>query len=194
MPGERKARMSNDEIEAVVLELPEDDREELLTRLSARGTRNPAVRQAWLDEAERRMELVRTGKMRLIDADEALADELESPTARERASAALKLSADARAEVADRLIASLTGNRGYDPAWEAEMNRRIDEIEAGTAKTLSEEEFFEKVENPPCCAPGIVTRWRRRSTRPLISMKQIPRPWPLRSRVPPDTSRDQGTP
>jgi hypothetical protein len=32
------------------------------------------VRQAWLDEAERRMERVRAGKMRLIDADEALAD------------------------------------------------------------------------------------------------------------------------
>jgi hypothetical protein len=36
--------------------------------------RDPEVRQAWLDEAERRMDLVRAGKMRLIDADEALAD------------------------------------------------------------------------------------------------------------------------
>ncbi|HEU0298627.1 MAG TPA: addiction module protein [Longimicrobium sp.] len=137
--------MSIDEIEAVILALPEDDREELIARLSARRTRNPAIRQAWLDEAERRMELVRAGKMHLIDADEALADEFETPTASELASAALQISADARAELADRLIASLTGNLGYDPAWEAEMNRRIDEIEAGTAKTIPAEEVFAKL-------------------------------------------------
>ncbi len=73
MPGERKP-MSIDEIEAAALELPLDDREELIIRLSAHRSRNPAVRQAWLDEAERRMELVRAGKMRLLDADEVLAD------------------------------------------------------------------------------------------------------------------------
>ena len=73
MPGERKP-MSIDELTAVALQLPEDDREELIARLSAHRGRNPAVRQAWLDEAERRMELVRAGKMRLLDADEVLAD------------------------------------------------------------------------------------------------------------------------
>ena len=73
MPGERK-RMSIDEIEAAALELPEDERDELIDRLSGGRTRNDAIRQAWLDEAERRMELVRAGKMRLIDADEVLAD------------------------------------------------------------------------------------------------------------------------
>jgi hypothetical protein len=66
--------MTIDQIEAVALELPEDDREELIARLSANRARNPDVRQAWLNEAERRMELVRAGKMRLIGADEALAD------------------------------------------------------------------------------------------------------------------------
>ena len=73
MPGERK-RMSIDEIEAAALELPEDERDELIDRLSGGRTRKDAIRQAWLDEAERRMELVRAGKMRLIDADEVLAD------------------------------------------------------------------------------------------------------------------------
>lgn len=58
MPGERKP-MSIDEIEAAALELPEGDRDELLERLSTGRTRNPALRQAWLEEAERRMELVR---------------------------------------------------------------------------------------------------------------------------------------
>jgi putative addiction module component (TIGR02574 family) len=131
--------MSIDEIEAAALELPDGDRDELIERLSTRRD-DPAVRQAWLDEAERRMELVRAGKMRLIDADEALAD---PELARELATVALQIPADERAELVDRLISSLTGGHTYDPAWEAEMNRRIDEIEAGTAKTLSEDEFFE---------------------------------------------------
>lgn len=74
MSGERKPTMTIDQIEAVALELPEDDREELIARLTASRARNADVRQAWLNEAERRMELVRAGKMRLMDADEALAD------------------------------------------------------------------------------------------------------------------------
>jgi|GEM_PF-4370293 len=54
--------------------MPENDREDLSARLTASRARDPAIRQAWLDEAERRMELVRAGKMLLIDADEALVD------------------------------------------------------------------------------------------------------------------------
>lgn len=80
--------------------------------------------------------------MRLIDTDEVLADPAFTD---ELASVAMQIPADERAELVDRLIASLTGGRRYDPAWEAEMNRRIDELEAGTAKTLSEDEFFEKL-------------------------------------------------
>jgi hypothetical protein len=50
-----------------------DDRDDAPSREpSCEG--DPAVRQAWLEEAERRMDLVRSGKMRLIDAEEALAD------------------------------------------------------------------------------------------------------------------------
>jgi putative addiction module component (TIGR02574 family) len=134
--------MSIDEIEAAALDLSPGDRDELIERLSARRTRNESIREAWLDEAERRMERVRAGKMRLVDADEALAD---PEFANELASVAMQIPPDERAELVDRLIASLTGGRRYDPAWEAEMNRRIDEIEAGTAKTLSEDEFFEKL-------------------------------------------------
>lgn len=73
MPGERKS-MSIDEIEAAALELPEEDRDELIERLRARRPRSESIRRAWLDEAERRMELVRAGKMRPVDAEEVLAD------------------------------------------------------------------------------------------------------------------------
>jgi putative addiction module component (TIGR02574 family) len=141
MPGDRKP-MSIDEIEAAALDLPEPDRDELIERLSARRARDPEVRQAWLEEAERRMERVRAGNMRLVDADEALAD---PELARELASVALQIPADERAGLVDRLISSLTGGRRYDPAWEAEMNRRIDEIEAGTAETIDAEEVFAKL-------------------------------------------------
>ena len=73
MTEERK-RMSIDEIEAVALELPEEELEEVIARLSAHRSRTASIRQAWIDEADRRMELVRAGKMRLLDADEVLAD------------------------------------------------------------------------------------------------------------------------
>ena len=69
MTEERK-RMSVEEVVAAAMELTEEDREELIAHLS----RPPAIRQAWIEEAERRMELVRAGKMRLLDADEVLAD------------------------------------------------------------------------------------------------------------------------
>lgn len=69
MAEERKL-MSVKEIVAAVLALPEDDREEVIARIS-----HPAsIRQAWIDEADRRMELVRAGKMRLLDEEEVLAD------------------------------------------------------------------------------------------------------------------------
>jgi putative addiction module component (TIGR02574 family) len=49
---------------------------------------------------------------------------------------ALKLDPDARAEVAAELLASLDGPADPDAeaAWAAEIQRRVAEIEAGTAK------------------------------------------------------------
>lgn len=144
MPGERKARMSIDEIEAVVLGLPEDEREELLARLQAQSAGRD-VDDAWRAEVRRRIERIRAGDAEWFHLEEVLADEQGEPMVSRLASIALQISADARAELADRLIASLTGKRGCDPAWEAEMNRRIDEIEAGTAKTIPAEEVFAKL-------------------------------------------------
>jgi hypothetical protein len=73
MTEERKL-MSIEEVEAAALALSEDDREELIARLSETRAHERSRHQGWIDEAERRMELVRAGKMRLIDADEVLAD------------------------------------------------------------------------------------------------------------------------
>jgi hypothetical protein len=71
---EERKPMSFAEVVAAALALPEEDREEVIAHLSAHRSRPPAVREAWIEEADRRMELVRAGKMRLLDADEVLAD------------------------------------------------------------------------------------------------------------------------
>ena len=44
---------------------------------------------------------------------------------------ALKLSPEERAQLADRLVASLFKDQEIENAWSAEVERRIDEIESG---------------------------------------------------------------
>lgn len=44
---------------------------------------------------------------------------------------ALKLTAEERAQLADRLIASIFEDHGIEDAWEAEVERRVQEIESG---------------------------------------------------------------
>ena len=66
--------MPVEEVVAAALELSEEDREAIIALLSAQRSRPPVIREAWIEEAERRMELVRAGRMRLFDADEVLVD------------------------------------------------------------------------------------------------------------------------
>jgi putative addiction module component (TIGR02574 family) len=49
---------------------------------------------------------------------------------------ALKLSAEERAALADRLLASLFENADVEEAWAVEIERRIAEIEGGRAKLV----------------------------------------------------------
>jgi putative addiction module component (TIGR02574 family) len=49
---------------------------------------------------------------------------------------ALKLSPEERAQLADRLVASLFKNQEIEHAWAAEVERRIEEIEGGRAKLI----------------------------------------------------------
>ncbi|MBL8683291.1 MAG: addiction module protein [Myxococcales bacterium] len=55
--------------------------------------------------------------------------------ARDILAAALELEADARAEIAAELLASLDGpaDSDVDAAWEAEVERRCAEVDLGTA-------------------------------------------------------------
>ena len=49
---------------------------------------------------------------------------------------ALKLTAEERAQFADRLIASLFEDNQIEDAWAAEGERRIEEIESGRSRLL----------------------------------------------------------
>lgn len=49
---------------------------------------------------------------------------------------AMKLSAEERARLADRLIASLSEDAAIEESWAAEVERRIAEIETGRAPVV----------------------------------------------------------
>lgn len=49
---------------------------------------------------------------------------------------ALKLTAEERVQLADRLIASLFGDHDIENAWAAEVERRVEAIEGGRAKLI----------------------------------------------------------
>jgi putative addiction module component (TIGR02574 family) len=53
---------------------------------------------------------------------------------------ALKLSAEERAQLADRLIASLFGDQDIEEAWAVEVERRVQEIESGRVQLIPADE------------------------------------------------------
>jgi putative addiction module component (TIGR02574 family) len=62
--------------------------------------------------------------------------------------AALKLSRDDKARLAEELLASLDGpdQSTIDAAWGEEAERRIDALDAGTTKALPAEQVFRDIE------------------------------------------------
>lgn len=60
-----------------------------------------------------------------------------SPTFDELHAEAMKLSAEERAELADRLWASIKSNADLDVEWSQEIERRVREIEYGEVETFS---------------------------------------------------------
>lgn len=59
---------------------------------------------------------------------------------------AMKLSPEERADLADWLWVSATPREEVAAAWEAEIARRIAEIDAGTAKLIPGEEVLARIE------------------------------------------------
>lgn len=60
---------------------------------------------------------------------------------------ALNLPESDRAELAQQLVASLDGapDPGVEEAWDAEIRRRLAEIDAGTAKLIDRAEFSRRM-------------------------------------------------
>jgi putative addiction module component (TIGR02574 family) len=58
-------------------------------------------------------------------------------------SEALNLSESERADLAHSLVTSLDGpaDQGVEKAWDAEVRRRLAEIDSGTAQLIDREEF-----------------------------------------------------
>ncbi len=72
------------------------------------------------------------------------------PEAKKLLDEALKLSADARAELAGRLLRSLDeeedlSQEEYDEAWGAEIARRIKDVDEGTVKAIPWEEARRRI-------------------------------------------------
>lgn len=144
MSQERKRKMTLDEIEAAALELPEEEIADLVDRLVQHRGVDPETEQRWKEELEQGLAGSNAGEAELVSVEETLS-RLNRRVADDLASAAMQMPADERARLADQLMESVVGEYGYDPAYAAELKRRIAEIEAGTAKTISAEEVFAKL-------------------------------------------------
>ena len=59
--------------------------------------------------------------------------------------AALELTAEERAELIERLIDTVIPAPPLHPAWEAEVARRVAELDAGTVECIPAEEVFAKM-------------------------------------------------
>jgi uncharacterized membrane protein len=66
--------MTIDEIEAAALELPLDEREELIARLRVAHSADREIDSAWRAETRRRMELINAGDVEWFDEEEVLAE------------------------------------------------------------------------------------------------------------------------
>ena len=137
--------MSIEEIEAVLLDLPTEQLDELLERvITQRVSVEDEIDPAVLAEAQQRSEDMTTGRVKPVPFEQ-LINHVEPPTVHALEVAAMQIPAEDRAELVDRLISGLTGTDGADPEWLAELNRRIDEVDAGTAKTVPAEEVFARM-------------------------------------------------
>ena len=65
-----------------------------------------------------------------------------SPTLESLTTEALKLSAEERAELAERLITSVAPPPPLHPAWEVEIARRVADLDAGRTQSIPGEQVF----------------------------------------------------
>jgi hypothetical protein len=73
MAEERKPAMSIDEIEAVLVDLPEEQLDDLMDRVAVRRGMSPEIQHSWIAEVERRLDEVDAGEVELIPVEETIA-------------------------------------------------------------------------------------------------------------------------
>ncbi len=66
-------------------------------------------------------------------------------TAEEIEATAMHLSVSERAQLAQRLLASLDEDSEIEQAWAEEIDRRLDEYERGAVRTVPGEEVFARI-------------------------------------------------
>lgn len=71
---------------------------------------------------------------------------------------ALKLTAEERAQLADRLIASLFEDHEVEEAWAVEVERRIEEIESGRSELIPAAEAIARARAALKCAHRLAPR------------------------------------
>jgi putative addiction module component (TIGR02574 family) len=72
MSDQRKPKMSIEEIEAVALELPGEQIDELIDRLATHRGMSPDLEQEWLEEVQRRVAEYDSGEVEGIPMEETL--------------------------------------------------------------------------------------------------------------------------
>jgi putative addiction module component (TIGR02574 family) len=70
-------------------------------------------------------------------------------TAEDVESAALRLSREERAHLAERLVVSLNEDATVEQAWTEEIRRRVDELRSGAIQTIPGGQVFDELENRP---------------------------------------------
>ena len=68
-----------------------------------------------------------------------------STTVEDLEAQALKLSKEDRAELIERLISTVVPAPALHPAWEAEIARRVEDLDAGRTKLIPGEQVFAEV-------------------------------------------------
>src|SRR5207245_5387796 len=96
---------------------------------------------------------------------------------------ALKLSPEERAQLADRLIASLFQDNEIEDAWAVEIERRIKEIEGGRAQLVPAADAIARARAAIKCPYRSVQTLNGQSPAELSTTqaKQTPPTWVLRS-------------
>lgn len=104
---------------------------------------DPDAEEAWAQEIKRRVDEVRSGKVKLIQGEEV---EKEMAARLRRARKASMLPLDEQAALAQSLIANLEGKMDEEvrAAWDEEIKRRVAELDSGAANTIPWEEVRER--------------------------------------------------